>query len=300
VAGTDGVLNWTNQPPAGGWRVYAQVEPAAPLTYSGWLEAVRAGRTFVTSYPLIPTFTVNGVGPGASLEVEEDTVRVRVGFDVRCGVSVRRIALIADGVEIWSRPFTQWPPIEQKDSTLTLVLPTPAWMALRVEGPVGHPHSAIQPPVAHTNAVRFTRWGTPRRHPEKAQRWIEMLDRLVVVLNARGGWESAAQQDSVFARISAARAAFVALSQPVAGVTGPSRPALRPRVWPNPAFGAVHFEGFGGDVDVFDATGRRVARVRAGARLVWDGRDGARAARPGLYLARSTDGSRTARFFVVR
>ncbi len=299
VAGTDGVLNWTNQPPAGGWRVYAQLGRGQTFSYANWLEAVRAGRTFVSSYPLIQNFTVNGVGPGGTLEAPDDTTTLVVRLHVLCGVTIRRIALVADGVEIWSRPWTAWPLPTEKDTALVLRMPTPSWMALRVEGPVGHPHPAIQPPVAHSNAVRLLRNDQPRVDPAAADRWVQRLDRLVTVLDARGAWDATWKRDSVMTRIVRARAVFDALAHPVLGAAPPSPRAAAPRVVPNPAFGAVQLVGFPGGVDIFDPAGRRVARLRDGVTR-WDGRDALGRTRPGLYLARSADGRHTARFVVLR
>lgn len=301
VAGTDAVLNWNNQPPAGGWRVYARLPRGVPFDYDAWLESVRAGRTFVTSHPLIPEFAVNGAGPGESLEAAGDTLEATVSLSALSALSIRRIALIADGVEIWSRPWTTWPPIVRKDTTLTLRMPTPAWMALRVEGPIGHPHAVSRPPVAITNAVRFTQGGVPRRVPARAQRWLSELDALEDVIEARGGWAAPAERDTVLARIARARAVYEALAlPPVLASPGPPHAAPRvARAWPNPSFGPVRLEGFGGPVDVFDASGRRVARVTGDA-PAWDGRDGSAPARPGLYLARSADGRVRARIVRLR
>ncbi len=46
----------------GGLRTYAKLESGQELTYKNWIEAVRAGRTFVTTGPLL-SFTVNGQEP---------------------------------------------------------------------------------------------------------------------------------------------------------------------------------------------------------------------------------------------
>ena len=69
------------------------------------------------------------------------------------------------------------------------------------------------------------------------------------------------------------------------------------RVVPNPSTGAVAFRtaGGGGELAVFDARGRRVARlaVRAGE-AVWDGATADRQpAAPGVYFAQLRDGDRT-------
>ena len=60
-------------------RTYAQLRPEEEPTYRNWIEAVRAGRTYVTSGPLID-FTLNGQGPGSVIELAggQQTVSVRV------------------------------------------------------------------------------------------------------------------------------------------------------------------------------------------------------------------------------
>ena len=73
--------------------------------------------------------------------------------------------------------------------------------------------------------------------------------------------------------------------------------AARLRAWPNPARGAVHIESpAGARLSVFDALGRRVARLEAtGGRAQWDARDAA----PGVYMIRSAGGE-AVRVSVVR
>lgn len=91
-------------------------------------------------------------------------------------------------------------------------------------------------------------------------------------------------------------------------------PSLEPppaalRAWPVPSRGEVWFALDAGAsasaVEVFDATGRRVARLVANGaarRVHWDGRDGAgRPAPPGVYLARTAGGrAATARVLIAR
>jgi hypothetical protein len=48
-------------------RTYAQLVEGNPFNYANWIEAVRAGRTFVTNGPLL-NFSVDGQGPGAVLK----------------------------------------------------------------------------------------------------------------------------------------------------------------------------------------------------------------------------------------
>jgi hypothetical protein len=57
TAGTDVFLNRIGSNLPGGDRVYVHLD--GPLTYGGWIEKLKAGRSFVTSGPILE-FTVNG------------------------------------------------------------------------------------------------------------------------------------------------------------------------------------------------------------------------------------------------
>ncbi|NIQ99339.1 MAG: hypothetical protein GTN78_03950, partial [Gemmatimonadales bacterium] len=77
VAAVGGTDKMSAGMPVGGARTYAKLEAGEPLTFESWAEAVRAGRTYTTSGPLM-SLTVDGremgeeirmSGPG-TLEVE--------------------------------------------------------------------------------------------------------------------------------------------------------------------------------------------------------------------------------------
>ena len=304
TAGTDAVINWTNQPPAGGWRMYAGLGRGAPLTQRGWLDAIRAGRTFVTGFPLLPEFEVNGTGMGGTIETLEDSLTLTASWRSACAIGLTRVELVADGAVLFARPFASWPPRMEYDTTVTVRVPTPAWVALRALPVDSHPMGVARPGWAHTNAIRFTRGGVPRRHPELAARWLDELDQLEALVVARGAWDAPWEQDSVLARIGRARLVYQALAQPVATTPVSLVPAPVSAA-PNPSHGSVALAGFAGPVEVFDLGGRRIAREgdgvwREGASLVWDGRDRGRPARPGLYWARSRDGRQSVRLVRLR
>src|SRR5262249_6846495 len=61
TAGTDVFLNRIGSNLPGGDRVYVHVD--CPLTYAGWVDGLKAGRSFVTRGPML-TFTVDGLGRG--------------------------------------------------------------------------------------------------------------------------------------------------------------------------------------------------------------------------------------------
>lgn len=205
-AGTDAVLNWYNHAPPGGWRVYANLGAGSPLQYDSWLEAFRRGHTFVTGYPLIPTFEVNGIVPGDTLDVPRDSVSVQVHWRARCAIELRNIRLIANGEVVFERPTPSRP--TQHDTTFTIRVGAPGWMALRVAGVQGTIHSAPAFPQAHTAAIWIQREGVSRRSTEANAHWLAELDTLEGYLGERGGWSAPWQRDSVMARIARSRAVY--------------------------------------------------------------------------------------------
>jgi hypothetical protein len=64
TAGTDKMTTFVT---VGANRVYAQVD--GHLTYQGWIDALKAGRTFITNSPIL-SCQVNGKAPGATLNLD--------------------------------------------------------------------------------------------------------------------------------------------------------------------------------------------------------------------------------------
>ncbi len=199
-AGTDALLNAFHHWPAGGWRVYANLGEGAALGYAPWIDAVRAGRTFVTSYPLIPSFTVAGKNMGETIEEPSGTLEATVHIEASCAIGLTRVSLIADGATVWSWEGSG----SAFDSTFTVQIATPAWIAARVEG-ASHPHAPVVAALAHTNAIRVTKDGAPRRKVPSSAHWLEELDRLETMVMGRGNWDAAWHPDTVLARIQRAR-----------------------------------------------------------------------------------------------
>jgi hypothetical protein len=65
VGGTDKMSAGT---PLGAVRTYARLASDAPFGFDAWADAVRSGRTFVTSGPLLE-LSVEGEGPGGQLRL---------------------------------------------------------------------------------------------------------------------------------------------------------------------------------------------------------------------------------------
>ncbi len=86
----------SNTTPLGRVRTYARLQPGEELSYPAWIEAVRAGRTFVTNGPLL-FLTVDEQLPGAVLPAPAGGRTVRVRIEARSAVPLEELELLVNG-----------------------------------------------------------------------------------------------------------------------------------------------------------------------------------------------------------
>ncbi len=109
----------------GSRRTYARLEPGQEFTYKNWIEAVRAGRTFITNGPLL-FFTVDERDPGAVLQLPVGGKTVRVRAEVKGLTPWERVEIVQNG-EV----------IAQATAVVEVEVPisSPGWLAARCIGP---------------------------------------------------------------------------------------------------------------------------------------------------------------------
>ena len=140
-------------------RTYARLNPGEEFTYKNWIEAVRAGRTFVTNGPLLD-FTINGQGPGSSLELPAETKTISVHAEARSLVPFERLEVIHNGTVVAEKKATGAAP----ETILETDLPISesGWWALRCWGDQNVQASICPQPVsAHSSAIYIRRAGKP-------------------------------------------------------------------------------------------------------------------------------------------
>jgi hypothetical protein len=142
----------SNRVPCGGVRTFAELGPGEPFTYTNWVNAVRNGRTFATTGPLV-SLTVGPAGPGETAELVEPG-RLPVVAQAESRTPFDRLEVVANGEVIGSAS-----PRENDGKWLAFVgiehAPTESgWVAARVVGA-----SAF----AHTSPVRVRLAGHPPR-----------------------------------------------------------------------------------------------------------------------------------------
>jgi TolB protein len=216
TGGTDNFPDVWRDPPPGTDRTYAKVD--GPLSVPAWLEAVRAGRTFATTGPIV-FLEVEDSEPGGEVRLSgagDSAVRARVRW--QSIVPVERVELVVNGDVLESRTYdvssdpdvsTPW----SDDVSFTVTMPEGGWVAARVLGPpstlAGDSYA-----FAHTSPVYVVRDGVPPFVSKTDARFLlEVVDAIWARVE-RSAWRSDAERDAFRAEIDAARAVYARLSQP--------------------------------------------------------------------------------------
>jgi hypothetical protein len=158
-------------------RTYAYLPPGQEIDSTPWIEAVRAGRTFITSGPIL-SLNVDGHGPGSVLDVVIGQ-RLHLRAEARCALPCDCVELIAGGKVIASAaacsasPFTATVEAEHLCTSST-------WLAARCRGGV-HPNGGTAL-FAHTTPVHLQVARAP------LQPAAEMLAPLLAVLEGTLAW----------------------------------------------------------------------------------------------------------------
>jgi hypothetical protein len=105
----------------GAMRTYARLAPGDAFDYMNWVEAVRAGRTFITNGPLL-SFSAEDRGSGA----------IRVRAEARSVVPFDRLEVVADGKVVAAAPGAG----SSCHAAMSADIPAPParWVAARCHG----------------------------------------------------------------------------------------------------------------------------------------------------------------------
>jgi hypothetical protein len=125
VGGTD---KMSAEVPVGAIRTYARLDPEQPLSFAAWADAVRAGRTFVSSGTSID-LQVDGQGPGAVIDLGPGGGTVEVGVEAWAAQPfIDGIELIHDGRVVAS---TGGGPTDRIVLTARVEITASGWLAAR-------------------------------------------------------------------------------------------------------------------------------------------------------------------------
>jgi TolB protein len=172
-SGSDSRMDVMRHAVSGGGKVYVKVD--GPLTYPKWVQAYKAGRTFVSNSPML-FLDVEGEEPGAEIRLDRPA-RVRVKASAQSIAPMRAIEVIVNGNVVASAKASA----DGKSAEVSeaIRLERSSWIAARVSG-VGHRLVVNDPKLfGHTSPVYCYVGGARIVSPEDARVVVSWIDRLI-------------------------------------------------------------------------------------------------------------------------
>jgi hypothetical protein len=208
-AGTDAVLNAYWAGPPGGYRVYVLEGPGGHDA-AAWVDALKSGRTFVTNYPLLPVFTVNGEAAGSELEFDDGPVDVTVRYRIECGEALGLAKILVNGnlAHQISLPSSGDGTVFEREEVVTIH--ESGWIGLLVYGSNASWHAFGDDLFAYTSPVYVRIGDEPARSTFHAGRMLDWIDDLETFVLDRGHWSDDAQRLHVLTQIDAGREPYLA------------------------------------------------------------------------------------------
>jgi hypothetical protein len=192
-----------------GWpRTYARLLQGEEFNYKNWIEAIRAGRTFVTTGPLI-YLTINGHGPGSMINLPSgrDKVHVRVEASNLGPLGALQLVGNRGGVIAGINAHDKSSAVLEGDYRLM-----PGWLAASCQGQEPGPDG--RKIFALTSPVYIQIEGQPAVPAADGVRiLIDQLDRGLAWINLKGRFQTTSQREHLTNIFWTARSALVALTQ---------------------------------------------------------------------------------------
>lgn len=195
-------------------RTYARLQPGAAFTYQNWIEAVRAGRTFVTNGPLL-SFSVQGQDPGAVLDLPAGLHAVHVRAEARSLVPFEHLEVLFNGEVVAHTPARGSPVTAVLEQDVALA--ESGWLAARCACRPEYP--AVDEPLtrwpdlavfAQTSPVYVRLQGCPpRAEAEAVAILLERLDACLHWVRRRGRFENEQQRERLVGILESARQELV-------------------------------------------------------------------------------------------
>lgn len=209
TGGSDTPSNVWRAPPPGTSRTYARVD--GPLTFAAWLEAVKAGRTFATSGPLL-LIDVDGRQPGDEIRLAaSDPATLTVRVEAHAIAPLERVDVVVNG-EVVHR-LTPGQDARTISGAVDVEIPGSGWVAARAVGP---PHRAVADtaPFAQTSPIHVVRGGRPYRSASDAKFLLDVVELVWTRVEERNRWTSAAGREAFRAAVDRARAYYRDIIEP--------------------------------------------------------------------------------------
>ena len=205
TGGTDNFPDVWRDPPPGTDRTYARV--TGRLSVQNWLAAVKAGRTFGTTGPLV-FLTVNGTEPGSEVKPAGASVDVRAS--VQSIAPIDTLEILVNGKVVATAAPTNG---DRTSARFDGPVPVPdgGWVAARVAGPPSK-FIADSYAFAQTTPVYVVRDGqAPFVSKDDAKFLADVVD-AIWARASRSAWRSDAERDKFKSEIDQAKEAYLKLA----------------------------------------------------------------------------------------
>ncbi len=173
IAAVGGTDKMSAAMPVGASRTYARLDRGRPFDFESWAAAVRAGRTYTTSGPLMD-LTVDGHGVGEEIKLTGGGGTVEVHATAECMWPMHRLEVVMNGKVVGDA-------FEEKGAR-TLEVRTKvkvdgsSWIAARAASSHKRVHSWSGNLAAHTSPVYIVVPGTELFSPSDATYMLTLID----------------------------------------------------------------------------------------------------------------------------
>ncbi|MBM3738304.1 MAG: hypothetical protein FJW39_21185 [Acidobacteria bacterium] len=203
VGGEDSITDLHRGKQIGSVRTYAKVD--GPLTIPAWLDAVRKGRTFFSTGPILD-LRVNGAFPGGIVRLPAAGGTVTIEGSVQSIAALDRVYVHSNGKVLKEIPLDA----ERKRAKFreTVRVTESAWFSLYAEGAQDRSLDGEYPQAA-TNAIRVYAGAGKIRDRASAEYFVRWIDKLREMSEAWPWWRSEREKSHVLSQYAEARAVYV-------------------------------------------------------------------------------------------
>ncbi|MDA0927924.1 MAG: CehA/McbA family metallohydrolase [Proteobacteria bacterium] len=182
------------------------------LEMHAWFDAMKRGRAFVSSGPLLE-FSIGSALPGDTVYLPEGGGTISVSGRLRSVVEMSSLMLICNGDEI--ERFNLGRDRTRADVSYELEVERSGWGHLRTEGETSERFPMdVEYTQAFTNPIWFQVGDQAIRNPESASYALQWIDKLQDLAEAWPGWRSEEEKAHVYGQFDAAREVYRAKMQP--------------------------------------------------------------------------------------
>ncbi len=202
TGGEDSISSLHRSKLMGSFRTYVYTGNLG-LTMDAWFNALKRGRAFVSSGPLLE-MQVGTSMPGDTVQLGAEGGEVTISGRLRSITDLQELALVCNGELLQTFPLRR--NANSLDISFELTIERSGWCHLRTEGrPTERFPLDVAYAQAFTNPVWFQVGNQAIRNPQSVDYAIRWIDKLQELADAWPGWRSETEKSHVFAQFEEAR-----------------------------------------------------------------------------------------------